>query len=135
MLHPRYLLGALDPAYYAAYKKRNASRGQLSYKAMSEMMIKNNLVKIKEHPPYTLAQEDQVLLNSVARASKDAKTGEYTFKPKQASSVSIDIANSKLVSDVASKASASGDFIGVGVDQGKRSILLLGFVPSNASCL
>jgi hypothetical protein len=42
---------------------------------MSEMMTTNTLVKIKEAPPYSIGLETPVLLNSLARASPDKKTG------------------------------------------------------------
>jgi fatty acid synthase subunit alpha, fungi type len=46
---------------------------------MSEMMITNSLVKIREAPPYTPELEVPVLLNSMVRATLDAKTGGYSF--------------------------------------------------------
>ncbi|KAF6759889.1 fatty acid synthetase alpha subunit [Ephemerocybe angulata] len=76
VIHPRYLLGALEPSYYESYKARNQTRALQSYKALSEMMISNSLVKLKEHPPYAPELERKVLLNSMARAEFDNKTGE-----------------------------------------------------------
>ena len=46
---------------------------------MSEMMITNSLVEIKEMPPYTPELEVPVLLNAMARATLDVKTGSYSF--------------------------------------------------------
>lgn len=92
-------------------------------------MVHNNLVKIKEHPPYTLEQEDKVLLNSVARASPDAKDGSYTFKAKAAPQAPTNTANVSLVSSVLTSGSLSapsaGDFVGVGVDQGKEVFITI----------
>jgi len=86
------------------------------------MMIKNNLVRIKERPPYSLDIEDKVLLNSMARATPDPKTGSYTFKPKQTMEVPLDTANVKVADEaIKTLASAGGDFVGVGVDQGMFS--------------
>lgn len=119
MVHPRYLFGALEPTYYEEYKKRNRVRGLQSYKAMSEMMIKNSLVKIKEHPPYQGDMEGKVLLNSMARASFDPKTGEYSFQGKLATSAPIDAANVKAVSEIFdANAFSETSPLGVGVDQG-----------------
>lgn len=118
VIHPRYLLGALEPSYYEAYKERNRSRQLGTYKSMSEMMIKNNLVKIKEKPPYSLDIEDAILTNSMARTTPDAKTGSYSYTAEQPSSAPEDSANVKAVTQILD-VQPSGEFAGVGVDQGK----------------
>ncbi|KJA22996.1 hypothetical protein HYPSUDRAFT_201793 [Hypholoma sublateritium FD-334 SS-4] len=92
----------VEPTYYEEYKKRNRVRGLQSYKAMSEMMIRNLLVKIKEHPRYQGDMEGKVLLNSMARASFDPKTGEYSFQVSE-------IFDANAFSETSS--------LGVGVDQ------------------
>jgi fatty acid synthase subunit beta len=85
---------------------------------MSEMMIKNSLVKIKETPPYSPELEAPVLLNSLARASLDIKTGSYMYKAKLASEIPIDIANVATISDSLTVPSGASGVIGVGVNQG-----------------
>jgi fatty acid synthase subunit alpha len=86
---------------------------------MSEMMIKNQLVKIKEHPPYLGDMEGKVLLNSMARATLDTKTGEYSFRGKLASEVPVDKANVKAVEEIfAANGLSETSPLGVGVDQG-----------------
>ncbi|KAE9399788.1 fatty acid synthase [Gymnopus androsaceus JB14] len=132
-IHPRYLFGSIEPALYEGYKERRAVRAKLSYKAMSEMMIKNNLVQIKEHPPYPLEMEDKVLLNSMARARPDAKSGSYAYTEKKMEApVLVDAANFKTVSQVLAQdalkksASCSEEFTGIGVDQE-----LISSVPSH----
>ncbi|KAF8969171.1 fatty acid synthase [Flammula alnicola] len=118
VVHPRYLFGALEPTYYEEYKQRNRVRGLQSYKAMSEMMIKNALVKIKDHPPYLGDMEGKVLLNSMARATLDPKTGEYSFRGKLATEAPVDVANVKAVSKIfAANDLAENSPVGVGVDQ------------------
>ncbi|KII85134.1 hypothetical protein PLICRDRAFT_45274 [Plicaturopsis crispa FD-325 SS-3] len=113
VVHPRYLFGALEPSQYAVYQARNRTRSLQAYKAMSEMMITNSLVKIKEAPPYPYELEQPVLMNPLARASLDPKTGSYSFSKLQ-KEPTLDLANVKAVSEVlAGNASASG----VGVDQ------------------
>ena len=96
---------------------------------MSEMMIKNQLVKIKEHPPYLGDMEGKVLLNSMARATLDTKTGEYSFRGKLASEVPVDKANVKAVEEIfAANGLSETSPLGVGVDQGlswQRVIKLL----------
>ncbi|KIY43927.1 fatty acid synthase [Fistulina hepatica ATCC 64428] len=124
ILHPRYLLGALEPAQYETYKVRNAARALQSYKAMSEMMVKNSLVKVKEAPPYTKEMEVKVLLNSMARASLDPKTGSYKFTELK-SEVPMSTANVGVVKDLISKG-FTDSAIGVGVDEE-----LISAVPSH----
>lgn len=65
--------------------------------------------------------EAKVLLNSMARATFDSKTGEYAFKGQLITEAPMDTANVKTISDIAAAgglASASDIPIGVGVDQG-----------------
>ena len=121
VIHPRYIFGALDPVGYDGYKQRNRVRALQSYKAMSDMMIKNSLVKIKEHPPYIGDMEGKVLLNSMARATFDPKTGEYSFKGKLTSTAPMDTSNVQTVSTILSMDNifdGSSAAVGVGVDQG-----------------
>jgi hypothetical protein len=119
VLHPRFLFGAIDPSLYAKYRVLNHERALSSYKSMSEMMIAHNLVKIKEHPPYSEDLEVPVLLNSLARTTPD-KTGSYSFTKNLPTSSVPDVSNFATASQALSKASVSG----VGVDQGAGDILL-----------
>ncbi|KAF7374647.1 Fatty acid synthase subunit alpha [Mycena sanguinolenta] len=114
VVNPRYLFATLEPSYYEAYSQRHASRALQSYKSMSEMMIKNSLVKIKEAPPYTPELEAPVLLNSLARASLDIKTGSYKYTAPLASVVPMDTANVAAISE---SLNAPAGVVGVGVDQ------------------
>ncbi|KAF9467993.1 fatty acid synthase [Collybia nuda] len=129
VLHPRYLFGALEPSYYEQYKARHRTRALQSYKAMSDMMIKNSLVKIKEHPPYLGDMEGKVLLNSLARASLDPKTGSYTFTGTLDTEVVADVSNVATVTNIAAGGlnnSSEGSVLGIGVDQE-----LISAVPSH----
>jgi fatty acid synthase subunit alpha len=121
VLHPRYLLGALEPSAYEQYSLKNRTRALMSYKAMSEMMITNSLVKIKDAPPYTPELENKVLLNSMARTTYDAKNRNYSFT-KLNTKVDLDVSNAKVVE----QAMSVGQAIGVGVDQE-----LISSVPSH----
>ena len=128
MLHPRYLLGALEPTYYDHYKERHRIRALQSYKAMSDMMIKNTLVKVKEHPPYLGDMEGKVLLNSMARATFDPKTGEYSFKGELMTKAPADVSNVPTVSNMVAAgrlADPSESFSGIGVDQGQYSAVII----------
>ncbi|KAJ7158521.1 fatty acid synthase [Mycena filopes] len=125
VVHPRYLFATLDSSVYEAYKERHAVRALQSYKSMSEMMIKNSLIKIKETPPYSPELEAPVLLNSLARASLDPKTGSYNYKANLPSEIPMDTANAAISESLAAPSGASG-VIGVGVDQE-----LISAVPSS----
>ena len=88
-------------------------------------MIKKSLVKIKEHPPYVGDMEGKVLLNSMARATFDPRTGEYSFQGKLAAQVPLDVANANAISSIAaSNGFRDGSAVGVGVDQGLSNFIL-----------
>lgn len=125
VVSPRYVLAAAAPSLYESYKVRHKSRYLKSYKAMSEMMTTNLLVKIKEAPPYTTELETPVLLNSLARASPDKKTGSYTFKENQPTEVKPNLANVEAIEETLK---ASESTAGVGVDQGTFSTISHGLV-------
>lgn len=114
IVNPRYLLGALEPSAYDAYKARNLRRARLAYKAMSEMMISNSLVRVKDGPPFTKENEASVMLNPLARTSYNPKTGSYSFA-KLVTAPAFDTANVKAVAATLAQPSATA---GVGVDQG-----------------
>ena len=118
ILHPRYLFGAIEPSAYKAYKEKHRRRYQLAYKAMSEMMITPSLVKVKDSPPYAKELEGPVLLNSMARATYDPKTGSYSFPKKLSTKPNLDTSNAPAIAEILSKEGVSG----VGVDQGKETV-------------
>ena len=94
-------------------------------------MIKNSLVKIKEHPPYVGEMEGKVLLNSMARATFDPRTGEYSFRGKLAAQVPLDVASAKAFSSIAATngfRDGSAQAVGVGVDQGLSKVILHGLL-------
>jgi fatty acid synthase subunit alpha len=105
---------------YEAYKTRNRVRAKGTYKVMSDMMINNNLVRIKDAPPYSPELEVPVLMNSMARASLDMKTNSYAFTGKLETKPKLDIANVKAVSQLMANEGVSG----VGVDQGSCWVLV-----------
>jgi hypothetical protein len=71
-------------------------------------------------PPYSIELETPVLLNSLAHASPDKKTGSYMFKENQPAEMKQNLANVKTIEETL-KVSRSTD--GVGVDQGAFSVL------------
>ncbi|KAI5885432.1 uncharacterized protein SCHCODRAFT_01176814 [Schizophyllum commune H4-8] len=106
ILHPRFVFGALDPAYYEAYKARNHVRALQSYKAMSDMMVKHSLVKVKDASPYTPDLEGKVPMNSLASTIRNPRTGKFEFG-KINSTVKQDTANVKAVSELLSSGGLS----------------------------
>ncbi|KAI0077780.1 fatty acid synthase [Panus rudis PR-1116 ss-1] len=123
VLHPRFIFGAIDASTYETYKAKNRVRAQLSYKAMSEMMINNSLVKVKDSPPYSKDLEEPVLLNSLARTVYDPKTGTYTYSAKHLNTKPpADVKNVPAITEIISHEGTAG----VGVDQE-----LISAVPSS----
>ncbi|KAI0787467.1 fatty acid synthase [Fomes fomentarius] len=122
VINARYLFAALEPSAYEAYKLKTRHRQRLAYKAMSEMLTSNNLVRVKDAPPYSKELEAPVLLNPLARATYNPKTGSYEYTAKLASKPVLDVSNVKAVSEALS----SGSTAGVGVDQE-----LISAVPSS----
>ncbi|KAL1413365.1 fatty acid synthase alpha subunit Lsd1 [Vanrija albida] len=113
ILHPRYLFASLSAAELAAYKKKNVARQLQSYSRLSSAMVHNNLVQIKDGPPYTPELEGDVLLNPLARAGP-SKTGSWAFQTKAPSTVPINTANAATIKSLF--AQAAGGAAGVGVD-------------------
>jgi fatty acid synthase subunit alpha len=100
---------------------RTRLRALQSYKAMSEMMITNSLVKTKEAPPYSSDLERRVLMNSMARAALDEKTGSYSFTTKLGAKDDFDVANAKAISEISQVLARSDVAKGVGIDHGAFS--------------
>ena len=109
------MLGAVEPKQLEAYRIRNRSRALQSYKAMTSMMTTNSLVRIKDHPPYSKDLEESVLLNSLARAVLDDKSGSYSFPKKLPVKAKLDLANAEAAAKSMAKTVGS---VGVGVDHG-----------------
>lgn len=121
VLHPRYLFAAIGATQYSSYMERNRIRALASYKAMSEMMTTNSLVKIKEHPPFTPEIEGDVLLNPLARTTLD-KNGEFSFPNKLDRSPKVAKNNQDALVNALKGMRSS--FKGVGVDQGTLPVLI-----------
>ncbi|MBW0470433.1 hypothetical protein O181_010148 [Austropuccinia psidii MF-1] len=79
IVHPDYLLAALESEVYESYKSKRFMRERASYRKFNDFLTKrSSLVVVKQAPPYTPELESLVLLNPLARASKDS-TGSYSF--------------------------------------------------------
>ncbi|CUA68512.1 fatty acid synthase subunit beta, fungi type [Rhizoctonia solani] len=123
ILHPRYLFASIGASEYKAYTERNRIRAMSSYKAMSEMMTTNSLVKIKEHPPFAPEIEGDVLLNPLARTKLD-NAGEFSFPKELDRSPKVAKENQDVLANALK--GVQGDLKGVGVDQE-----LISAVPSH----
>ncbi|RXK40210.1 hypothetical protein M231_02484 [Tremella mesenterica] len=111
IVHPRYLYAALEPSVLAEYQAKRRNRELDTYSRMSSSMVRNNLVQIKDAPPYSAELESKVLLNPLARAGPSKNS--YAFQGKLPSSVPLNGANAKTLQTLFSQA---GDIAGVGVD-------------------
>ncbi|ORX59428.1 fatty acid synthase [Hesseltinella vesiculosa] len=83
VIHPDYVLGALEEHDYNAYKARNAQRYAKSYRYLHDSMTGvSDFIQVKDAPPYTDDLEHIVYLNPNARAqySKEKKTWVFDAK-------------------------------------------------------
>lgn len=122
IVHPRYLYASLEPHQLDAYAKRRRGRELEAYARLSSMMVLNNLVQIKDAPPYSAELETKVLLNPLARAGPSKNS--YAFGGKLPSKLALDTANVDTLK--ALFAQTGGDIAGVGVDTE-----LIGSVPTS----
>ncbi|WWC63190.1 uncharacterized protein I303_105790 [Kwoniella dejecticola CBS 10117] len=111
IVHPRYLYAALQPHDLEEYKKRRSERELSSYSRMSQALVQNNLVQIKDAPPYSAELEGGVLLNPLARAGPSKNS--FAFQGKLPSAVPLNIKNAETLKALFAQAN---DVKGVGVD-------------------
>jgi fatty acid synthase subunit alpha len=76
---------------------------------MSSSLVNNNLVQIKDAPPYTAELEPKVLLNPLARAGPSKNS--YAFTGKLPASVPLNSANAATLKQLFAQ---TGDIAGVG---------------------
>ncbi|KAJ3214628.1 3-oxoacyl-[acyl-carrier-protein] synthase [Dinochytrium kinnereticum] len=80
VVHPDYLFAALEADQYASYRVKREQRQTGSYRYFHETLTgAAPFVRVKSAAPYTEAQQSQVYLNPLARASYDKTTGSWTF--------------------------------------------------------
>jgi fatty acid synthase subunit alpha len=82
IIHPEYLLCSLNEVAYQSYKEKNIARWQKSYRVLQDAMVHENLIKLKNSPPYEPELESAVLLDPLQRAVSDHK-GNYSFVPRK----------------------------------------------------
>ncbi|KAJ1720115.1 fatty acid synthase alpha subunit Lsd1, partial [Coemansia erecta] len=75
IVHPDYLFAAAGTNAIDAYNIKLKDRDVKSYRYWQNTLVGNHpFIQVKDHPPYTIEQEKQVLLDPLARAHYDAKT-------------------------------------------------------------
>lgn len=77
VLHPAHVLAKLSPEALEEYKVLRTARQGRTYTRMHAAITRNNLVQVKDAPPYDASVEDTVLLNPLAR--RDYPSGKWTF--------------------------------------------------------
>nr|XP_019006796.1 fatty acid synthase subunit alpha [Kwoniella mangroviensis CBS 8507]OCF70257.1 fatty acid synthase subunit alpha [Kwoniella mangroviensis CBS 8507] len=112
IVHPRYLYASLQPHDLEEYKKRRSERELSAYSRMSQALVNNNLVQIKDAPPYSAELEGGVLLNPLARAGP-SKNNSFSFQGKLPSAVPLNPQNAETLKALFAQ---SNDVKGVGVD-------------------
>lgn len=84
MIHPDYLLAALDDDQFAQYCELRGCRERAAQRALHEAIAdKKPVVRIKTQPPYTPEQEKHVYLDPLARVQLDEPTGVWAFSDEQ----------------------------------------------------
>ena len=111
IVHPRYLYASLQPHELEEYARRRRVRELAAYSRLSASMVQNNLVQIKDAPPYASELEQKVLLNPLARAGPSKNS--FAFQGKLPAAVPLENANASTLKALFAQA---GDVAGVGVD-------------------
>ena len=81
MVHPDYVLATLDKSVYEKYIEKRQKREHATYRYYQGVFSgKHKLVQVKDSPPYSPHQEEQVYLNPDARASFDSEQNTWMFR-------------------------------------------------------
>ncbi|KAJ2160105.1 fatty acid synthase alpha subunit Lsd1 [Coemansia sp. RSA 552] len=81
IIHPEYVLAAMDGQERDEYQEKVSRRGAKSHRYSQGVLVENHpMVQVKHRPPYSPEQEQAVLLNPLVRAQVIEATGEYRFK-------------------------------------------------------
>ena len=84
IVHPKYLLGAMDPAQRAAYVVRRAERETRAFHRHQEILLgRRNYVEVKTSAPYSKEDEQAVYLDPSARAKWNPDQGRFLIRPTQ----------------------------------------------------
>lgn len=117
-LHPSHLLARLPKDTYDHYKVLRRGRQALTYSRMHSAFTKNDLVRVKAEPPFSVADEDAVLLNVNARATKVGNTWKFVapFAPPPPKAQIKPAKSSASTQQQASLEASLGQAAGIGID-------------------
>lgn len=76
---PKYLFATLDRDTFARYAENCSQRERIANRDFAKAIMSNSIFKAQAEPPYTKADEVNVLLNPWARASTNPETREIFF--------------------------------------------------------
>ncbi|KAJ3387995.1 3-oxoacyl-[acyl-carrier-protein] synthase [Lobulomyces angularis] len=80
IIHPDYIIAALEENQFKSYLDRRNERQVKSYRYFHETLTgKSPFVKVKNSAPYTDSQQSKVYLNPSIRASYDKKSDSWNF--------------------------------------------------------
>ncbi|CAO1626995.1 unnamed protein product [Sympodiomycopsis kandeliae] len=117
-LHPSHLLARLPESSFDKYMVARRGRQALTYSRMHSAFVNNDLVRVKDAPPFEPADEDAVLLNTNARATKVGNSWKFV-PPFAAAPELVQVKPSKSASSAAQEAtlqSSLGAAAGIGID-------------------
>jgi fatty acid synthase subunit alpha len=77
---PRYFFASLLPAQFNEYSKKTQARQARADRAYIRAMMSNQIVQVKEKPPYDEDDDSRIFLDPSSRICKDAATGQYRFE-------------------------------------------------------
>ncbi|KAJ2160631.1 fatty acid synthase alpha subunit Lsd1 [Coemansia sp. RSA 552] len=80
VIHPDYILATLSQEQLEAYNQKLVQSVAKGDRYFQDTLVGNHpFVQVKSSPPYTTEQEQEVLLDPLARAHFNPATGEYQF--------------------------------------------------------
>lgn len=79
-VHPKYLFASIAKEEFEAYKKKLAVRKVQAGAFFERAIMSNNVVVVKDVPPYVAAKESQIALDPTARASSKTQADEATVE-------------------------------------------------------
>ncbi|KAJ2551398.1 fatty acid synthase alpha subunit Lsd1, partial [Coemansia sp. RSA 1933] len=80
IVHPDHVLATLGQEQLDEYNGKLTRRNASAYRYWQDTLIGNHpFIRIKDHPPFTSEQEEQVYLDPTVRVHLNTTTGEYEF--------------------------------------------------------
>ncbi|KAM3582650.1 fatty acid synthase alpha subunit Lsd1 [Umbelopsis sp. WA50703] len=120
LIHPSYVLAALEEHEYNAYLAKNAQRQAKSYRYLHDSITGVcDFVQIKNEPPYSAELEYQVYLNPNARAHYNKEKKTWAFDKKSSATALVntnDVAATKNILESLAQQQAGNKGVGVDVE-------------------